>query len=359
MNKFSRVVLISSIVAVTALFGAQFAAAQTVGQGIQVKPAIIEANVRPGQLYNFTFTFTNIGATDQTFYLNAQDIKGLDNAGLPIFAAPGEATGYELSSWIHLPTGSITLQAGQSQTFNLTAQVPMGVSPGAHFGGVFVTNQPPKLNANGSGVGLSVGGIMSLTVAGDIVESASLQEFSTDNQVYSVPAVSFNTKIQNSGNVLVSPHGIIVVTDMLGHQVGSISVNDSAAPVFPASERVYTAKWAATGLAFGRYEAVGSFSYGDTEKKTISGSTSFWILPWKPIALFLGSILAIVLLMYAAIRMYIRRKLREMGISGKDRADMNFYAQKYQRSGSRLIVVTLVIFLFCVIFLSVLFFVFA
>jgi len=82
-------------------------------------------------------------------------------------------------------------------------------------------------------------------------------------------------------------------------------------------------------------------------------------LPWKPIALFLGSILAIVLLMYAAIRMYIRRKLREMGISGNDRADMNFYAQKYQRSGSRLIVVTLVIFLFCVIFLSILFFVFA
>ena len=105
------------------------------------------------------------------------------------------------------------------------------------------------------------------------------------------------------------------------------------------------------GFAFGRYEAVGSFSYGDTEKKTISGTTSFWILPWKPIALFLGSILAIVLLMYASIRMYIRRKLREMGISGNDRADMNFYAQKYQRSGSRLIVVTLVIFLFCVVFL--------
>ena len=358
MNKISRVFLITSVLAVTALFGAQFAAAQT-GQGVQVKPAVIEDNVRPGELYNFNFTFTNVGDTDQTFYLNAQDIKGLDNNGLPMFAAPGEATGYEISTWINLPSAPITLHPGQSTTLNLSAQVPVNVSPGAHFGGVFITSQPPKLGANGSGIGLSVGGIMSLTVAGTIVDSASLQEFSTDKQVYSDANINFNTKIQNAGNVLVSPHGVIQVTDMLGHQVATITVNDSAAPVFPASERVYRSSWKATGLAFGRYEAVGSFSYGAAEKKTISGTTSFWILPWKPIALFLGSILAIVLLMYAAIRMYIRRKLREMGISGNDRADMNFYAQKYQRSGSRLIVVTLVIFLFCVVFLSVLFFVFA
>ena len=144
MNKLSRVLLITSIFAITALFGSQFAAAQS-GAGIQVKPAIIEDNVRPGEFYNFSFTFTNVGGADQTFYLSAQDIKGLDNAGLPIFAAPGEATGYELSTWINLPAAPITLHAGQSTTLDLTAQVPMNVSPGAHFGGVFITSQPPKL----------------------------------------------------------------------------------------------------------------------------------------------------------------------------------------------------------------------
>ncbi len=357
-HHISRTLLVVSFIAAASLFGVQFAAAQA-GQGIQVKPAIIEDNVKPGQQFNFSFTFTNIGSTDQTFYLSAQNIKGLDSSGLPIFAAAGESTGYELSSWINLPTDAITLHSGQSQTFNLTAQVPMGVSPGAHFGGVFITNQPPKVNSNGSGVGMSVGGIMSLTVAGNIVEDAKLQEFSTDKVVYSDPNVTFDTKVQNSGNVLVSPHGVIQVMDMFGHQVAVVTVNDSAAPVFPASERLYAASWKPAGFAFGRYEAIGAFSYGDTEKKTISGSTSFWILPWQPIALFLGSIIGVVLLMYATIRMYIRGKLRQMGVATGGRGDMNFYAQKYQRSGSRLIVVTLVIFLFCVIFLSVIFFVFA
>ena len=74
---------------------------------------------------------------------------------------------------------------------------------------------------------------MSLTVAGAIIENATLQEFSTDKQVYSDANINFNSKIQNAGNVLVSPHGIIQITDMFGHQVAAITVNDNAAPVFP------------------------------------------------------------------------------------------------------------------------------
>lgn len=357
MNHTARALLLGSILAATTLFGAQYAAAQT-GEGIQIKPAVIEDNVAPGQLYDFSFTFTNLSQSQKTFYLSALDIKGLDSNGQPIFAVPGEATGYELSTWIQIPTGPITLGADQSVTEKFTARVPSEVSPGAHFGGVFISDQPTKPSTNGSGVGLSVGGIMSLTVAGAITEGANLVEFSTSKGVYSQPEVTFDSKIQNTGNVLVRPHGIIQINDMFGHQVGSISVNDSAGPVFPASERVYTAKWQPDGFGFGQYHAVGSFSYGETDKKTISGETEFWILPWKPIALFLGSIFGVVLFLYALIRLYIRRKLRDMGIAG-NRADMNFYAQRYQRSGSRLIVVTLVIFLFCVIFLSVLFFVFA
>ena len=327
-------------------------------EGIKVQPAVIEDNVKPGQTYNFTLTFTNIGAADRTFYIEAQDIKGLDGAGLPIFAAPGTATGYELSSWINTPKNTITIKAGDSATLSLSAVVPGSVSPGAHFGGIFISDQAPKLNVNGSGIGMKVGSIMSLTVAGNVNENASLHEFSTDKVVYSVPVVTFNTKIQNAGNVLVRPHGIVIVSDMFGRQVASLNVNDSAAPVFPSSERLYTALWQGSGFAFGRYEAVGSFSYGDSAKKTISGMTSFWILPLIPIIIFLGSIFGVVLFMYLIIRMYIRKKLRDMGINS-GRADMDFYAKRYQRSGSRLIVITLFAFLFCVVFLGIIFLFFA
>src|SRR5262249_10553018 len=128
--------------------------------------------------------------------------------------------------------------------------------------------------------------------------------------------------------------------------------------VFPMSSRKYAALWNKSNFAFGRYEAVASFSYGDVNKRTISGTTSFWVLPIKAIAIVLGVLLALILGMYAAIRIYIRRKLADMGISSQSR-DADYYARKYQRSGSRMIVVTLIVFLVCVGFLALIFLAFA
>ena len=260
---------------------------------------------------------------------------------------------------MELPGASITLQAGQSTTVSVTAHVPNGAAPGAHFGAIFLSDKANKPGSNGSGVGFNVGSIISLTIAGDIHDEAKLREFSTGKVVYGVPVVDFNTKIENLGNVLSRPHGVIAITDMFGRNVANVEVNDSAAPIFPGSERVYATTWTSDSFAFGRYEAVGSFSYGEQEKKTISGSTSFWVLPLKPIGIFLGVIIGIVLALYVAVKLYIRRKLRDMGMTSASRTDMNFYARKYQRSGSRLIVITLAVFLVSVAFLAVIFFLFA
>src|ERR1043166_576275 len=90
--------------------------AQQISEGLQIKPAIIEDNVSLGGLNEYSVTVKNIASSDKTFYLSTQDIKGLDDQGLPIFAQEGEATGYELASWISLPSGAVTLKAGETKT---------------------------------------------------------------------------------------------------------------------------------------------------------------------------------------------------------------------------------------------------
>jgi len=333
--------------------------AQTPAQvGLQIKPAIVEDNVSLGEVNAYSMTVTNINTVDKTFYLSTKDIKGLDDQGNPIFEKEGEQTGYELSSWLALPVGPIDLKAGETRNIDFTVHVPSKVSPGDHFGAIFISDKPSAPSITGSGVGISVGTIVSLKIAGDIQEGAQMREFSTDKTVYGAANVSFSTKIENLGNVLVRPHGTIVITDMFGKQIASVDANGNLAPVFPGSTRRYSTSWHNDGFAFGRYEAVASFSYGDTNKKTITGTTSFWVLPLKPIAIALGVILALILGMYFSIRMFIRRKLRDMGIAANS-TDANFYARKYQRSGSRMIVVTLIVFVVCVLFLAVIFLAFA
>lgn len=332
--------------------------AQSLTEGLQIKPAIVQDKVVLGGSYEYSITVKNVAEVQKVFFLTTEDIKGLDDEGLPVFNQGGLPTGYELSSWISLPSSAITLEAGETKTISFAVHVPQKAAPGDHFGAIFLTNKPDPLSTSGSGVGISVATIVSLTIAGDIREEAQLREFSTDKTVYGTADVAFTSKIENFGNALLRPNGVIQITDMFGKDAGSIQVNQSGAPVFPGSSRKYVVTWEHDGLSFGRYQAVASFSYGESDKQSISGTTSFWILPLKPIAIALGVLLAIILVMYGTIRMYVRRKLRDMGIAAGS-SDASYYAHRYQRSGSRMIIVTLVVFLVCVLFLSVLFLAFA
>lgn len=342
------------LVAVLALVPV-FASAQE-SEGLQIKPAVIEDKADPGQLYHFSINVTNIAPSEKTFVLHVRDIKGLDDNGLPVFSQDGGATGYELSSWVELPPGAVTLQAHESRQIPFAIRVPVSASPGAHFGGVFLEEQATKLDSSGAAIGISVGTIIDLKIAGDVIEDAQLREFSTDKLVYGEPSVTFNARVSNHGNVLVRPHGVIEVRGASGAKVGTLTVNDNAAPVFPGSDRSYAAQWNGEGFAFGRYQAVVSLVYGDDARKTISGTVSFWVLPLKPILAVVGALLGLVLVLYVGVRAYVRRTLIAMGAPA-GRSDA--LVARRERALSRVAVLAIFFLIFVLVFLGLLFFLFA
>lgn len=359
MKAHIRRSLIATLAVALFALNAPFVVHAQVTEGVQLKPAVIEDKVNPGDIYHFTLKVTNISNEERTFFLGTQDIKGADDQGHPIFADEGQATGYELSSWVSVPQEAITLKAGETREVPFTAKVPKTATPGAHFGGIFFDVKPIKQGSNGSGIGFRVGSIINLQIAGDIVEDAALREFSTDKLIYSVPSVIFSAKVENHGNVLARPRGFIEITDMAGKKVETIPVNDSGSAVFPGSIKSFTAAWESKGFAFGRYQAVASLVYGDEARRTISSVTSFWILPLKPILIVLGGLVAVVLIMYVIVRSYIKRKMREMGISNSQRVAADLYTQKYSRSSSKLFFLVLSISVFVLVFLVALFMMFA
>ncbi len=328
------------------------------GEGVDIRPAIIEDQVDAGGTYHYSIQVRNIADTEKLLYLVAQDIKGADDGGRPIFSEEGEKTPYEMSTWISFNKRSLNLKPGEETTVPFTVRVPADATPGSHFGSILLASDPPKLTQSGAGVGFRVGNIISLRISGDAVEEMRLRELSTERLVYGAPPVTFNMRTENLGNVLLRPHGLIEITDMFGKQVASIEVNATAGAVFPAAERTYTATWESEDLAFGRYQAIASLVYGDQVRKTISASTSFWVLPLKLIAITLGSLLLVVLALYMSVKLYIRKKLADMGVTPGDRG-AEYYAKKYQRSSSRLVFVALSVFICCVALLVVLFLLFA
>lgn len=328
-------------------------------EGLEINPAIFEDKVDPGETRNFTLKVKNVSEVEKTFYVHTKDIKGIDEGGRPEFANEGEPTPFDLSSWITVSEGAITIPAGGTGVVQFSVRVPQEATPGSHFGGIFLDSVPPRLRTTGAAVGLSVGSLINLQIAGDIVENARFRVFSTEKMIYDKLPVQFDARIENLGNTLVRPAGFIEVVNMFGKEVASLTVNDSGAGTFPMSERTYNVVWQETDFAFGRYQAVATVVYGGDIRKTLNASTSFWVLPLVPIASVLGGVLAFILVLYVGIRMYIQGKLKEMGVTGNSRSQAALYTQKYQQPLSRTMLTVFAVVVFCVLFLVGLFMMFA
>lgn len=344
------------------VFSAGISHAQTQsGINIKVQPALFEQTINPGDQFSTSITITNAGSASQLFSVGVQDISGVNNAGEPIFTS-STVTTYSVSSWVALGRTTITVPAGGSVTVPFTITVPANAQPGGHYGAIFVSSGATRPSLNGSGLGYDVGALIELRIAGNATEQAEIKEFSTDRSLYQTPDVTFTASVANEGNVLIQPRGPIDITNMFGQKVGTVVLNDAGASIFPGAQRAFTQSWSGGGFAFGEFTAVTTLNYGDTENKTISASTSFWIIPVIPIAAVLASIIFFILIFVWAVRAYVRKRVNQMiGGSGHEHSAASEEEKLLSSGGlpmSRLVFIVIATAVFALVFLLILLFFF-
>lgn len=327
------------------------------GAGITVVPTTVEQGANPGDVINETLEITNESGEEKEYYLYKKDIIGVEEGGVPIFEDENaEKTGYEISEWVNIQTEPIKIPAYGKYKVPFEIKVPDNASPGSHFGGIFVSVEPPKLRETGAGVGYEVATILSIRISGDISDNARIRSFSTDKLFYGSKHVKFEAKIENQGNILIRPHGPLTITSMFGGKPVNISVNDSLAGVFPGTVRDLSFNWEDEGLGFGRYEAVLALVYeGKDGQRTIDSSLVFWIFPGKIMLAVLGGFVAILLVGYFLTRFYINQAV--MKAAGGRRLSPQRYRKQVGVSRFTFVVVAMLIAV--VLFLIVLLIFFA
>ncbi len=348
-------IAISALFLLSCLFGANAEAQSGNMAGIGLTPASIEQSANVGEVKKYTVGITNLSGSRQTYYLYLRDISGVKEGGVPLFADENaEKTGYELTEWVSLNVEEITLEPNEEKPVEVTISVPQNASPCSHFGGMFVSMQPPKMRKTGASVGYEVAHIISLNVAGECVVNAQIRSFSTDNFLYSKPVVNFTARVENKGTSLIRPYGPLEIYNMFNKRVAMITLNESKAGVFPMTERPFSITWENDGPGFGRYHAVLSMVYGDQgQRPTISSTASFWILPMNIILPALGVFVFLLLATYFFIRMYIHNTIRN--VSGGTRRIV-----RRKKSGtSALLLVMVVMFGVTAVFLVILLALFA
>lgn len=279
--------------------------------GITVIPASIERLASPGEIITETLKVTNESTEDKEYYIYKKNIKGVEDGGVPVFSEEGgEITGYEISEWIQIQAEPIRISAGQTVDLPFVVDIPVTATPGSHFGGIFVSAEPPKLREIGAGVGYEVVSIVSIRISGDVIDTARVRSFSTDQLLYSAKHVEFTAKIENQGNILIRPRGLVTITSMFGTKPEVINVNDVLAGVFPGTMRDLTFRWDSDELGFGRYEAILALVYdGEEGQKTIDSTLIFWIFPIKIMLILLGTFISIIIGGYVFTKYYINQAI--------------------------------------------------
>jgi hypothetical protein len=255
-----------------------------------------------------------------TYYAQVVDMEANGENGqskfTPLIGPPDPAlSSSELARWMAIPSAPITVRAGGSSDIPFTVRVPGNAEPGGHYAAILVGTQPLTGTSTGTQLRVSsfVSSLVFVRIKGDVIENGRIREFTSDQSLYQSPKANFVLRFENLGNTHLKPAGDVTIYNMWGKSRGKVFINQDSnfGNVLPKSIRRFEFSWEGEASVFdiGLYKAVVTLNYGQDEKKNISATTYFWVVPVVPVSITLGIFILFLLLLSWFIRRYIRRAL--------------------------------------------------
>lgn len=280
-------------------------------QALEIAPPVVYLKADPGQTVKAKIFLRDVSNSDLIVSGEANDFTAGDENGTPKILLNGDNDNpYSLKNWITVPA-SLLLVPREVKTMEITIRVPTTASPGGHYGVIRFTGHAPSLEGSGVSLSASLGALILLTVNGNAKESMTLKEFSVNKDgktgtIFEGAPLNFVERVENSGNIHEQPDGVVTITDMFGKTVATLGINHPPRNILPASIRKFEEPLNSGVIGnkrlFGRYKAVVEITYGK-DKQKLTSSMTFWVIPYKLIAI----IIAILIAGFFALRYGIRR----------------------------------------------------
>lgn len=261
---------------------------------LNVSPTVIELDANPGGKQEGSFKIINGSDIALELVTTPKNFVASDEIGGVNLTE--DDTSYSLADWISVSPETASVDARGSQIFNYTITVPQDAEPGGHFGSIIVQTEGVRIDETGPAVSQEVGPLILVRIAGDTFQEASIVEFATTDRFQEKGPVTFQTRIENTGNVHFKPRGTITIKNMFGKTVTTIDLEEKN--VLPDSIRKLTNDWNPTGISIGRYTADLTLVYG-VDDKIVTASTSYVLFPYKTV---LPLVVALVVIVFIAIR---------------------------------------------------------
>lgn len=205
-------------------------------QGITVTPSILRLDLSQDSPEAEIYYKNTINSQIELSF-SAQDFSQLEEGGRVKFLEEKDAKNYQysLTSWITFEKQSLTLSPSEEGKIKVFINKDK-LTPGGHYASIQAQLKQSKEKGQ-----VPVNVILSTllfvrTSTGNEREEISLQSASPIRTFLGFPD-SFLIRVQNKGNVELTPHGLIEIKDMFGNIVAKGVINEGSLIALPESVR--------------------------------------------------------------------------------------------------------------------------
>lgn len=192
----------------------------------------------PGQRISDAIVVENLSARALRFDVYGADLLTATGGGLA--PAQPSATKREVGAWITVSVPAFTIAAHRQFTDQFTLAVPAKVSSGQHLGAV-VAAADVGLTAQGDPIEARAALIAVVTVPGAAHPSAMLTPLVGSEAMGG--RVGFDLTLSNTGNVLLTYAGVVVIEDAERQRVATVPLTPTSAYVVPNGHTPLGAIW--------------------------------------------------------------------------------------------------------------------
>ena len=286
---------------------------------IGVAPVSKNLKLSAGETYSDEIVYWNTSQVAKTYKIFVSGFKQIENQpGTAVILTPEEdaKTPYSASKWVTVEEDTLTLEPNKNVKLKYTITVPKDATNGEYNVEIFLISESDfTLTGTAAFTNLASGTPILIQVGDEFVENAELLKFITDKNIYEKINITFLARIKNIGDTHIKPTGEIVIENIFRQEVARIPFNKTSQSLMRDTIADYEDSWDQTSyispnkaLAIGPMTAKLIVTYRSYQPgfAVLNAQTTFWIIPWKIIAIIL--LVIILIIAYNIYRKNMKKK---------------------------------------------------
>jgi len=308
---------------------------------VTISPVFFDLSVNPGDSISNKIRIRNNTNAPLPIKLEVKKMAGDVNGDLTLKDDPTDST----LSWIKFDSVTFTASPLEWTDVPFTIDIPKDAAYGYYFAINFTQDNTSPIKRTGAAItgAAAVPVLLNVKKAGAKSE-AKIVNFSVNNYINEYLPIDFSVKVQNQGNVHVSPHGNIFISAG-NNDLASLDVNDGQSNIIPGTKKTFETTWddgfwvkepviengqlkldkngrpvtkitinwnKLTEIRIGKYTANLLLVYDNgTRDIPLQAKVDFWVIPYRIIGFSLGFLIVIILLVRFLLKFYVNREVRK------------------------------------------------